>query len=191
LASGAPSQCYNHAMHGEVPETKRCRRCGERKPLAFFPRDRSRPDGRWHSCFACNRAYWTARGKVQRLRRSLRRQYEHQSLQGIRGLRLHRRLRVGRGRLLLPQLQLIRLQLLEGYLAKHAWHMTPPLYASLHATATANAPRVGDRTLGYRLRALKGWRRRERKKREQEAQLAEWRARNEGKPHSWSVLGDV
>jgi hypothetical protein len=69
--------------------------------------------------------------------------------------------------------------------------MTPQLYASLHAAAAANAPRVGDQLLGYRLRAFKGWRKRERKQREQEALLAEWRARNQGKPLSWSVLGEV
>jgi len=33
---------------------KHCRKCGQSKPLEFFPRDRSRRDGPWHTCKECN-----------------------------------------------------------------------------------------------------------------------------------------
>ena len=37
-----------------LSRTKLCGKCGQRKTLPFFPRDRSRPDGRWHTCKECN-----------------------------------------------------------------------------------------------------------------------------------------
>lgn len=167
--------------------TKRCRSCGAEKPLAFFPRDRSR-----HSSRACNREYWAKRGRPKRVPRNARQQFAHERFQGLAGLRRHRTLsKRSRRAELPPPIDLIRQQLLGKYLARHAWHMTPALYASLHATAAANAPRVGDRTLGLGLRALKGWRGRKQRECEQQIRLAEWRARNEGKPRAWFALGEL
>src|ERR1700687_5680036 len=51
---------------------KRCRKCGMRKTLAFFPQDRSKPDGRWHTCRACNREYSAERGKFLAIERKIR-----------------------------------------------------------------------------------------------------------------------
>jgi len=179
-------------MFTTIPGTKRCRQCGKEKPFAFFPRDRSRPDGRWHSCRACNREYWAEHDKPKRVLRNARQQFADERFLGIAGLRRHRFLSKRRRRAVLPpDVDLIRRQLLSKYLAKHARHMTPALYASLHATAAANAPRVGDRSLGLRLRALKGWRGRKQRECEQQNGLAQLRARNQGKPRGWSTLGEL
>ncbi len=35
---------------------RRCGRCGETKPTADFPKDRSRPDGVANQCHNCNRS---------------------------------------------------------------------------------------------------------------------------------------
>jgi integrase len=43
--------------HSSVPTpsaVKNCRKCGQSKPVELFPRDRSRRDGRWHTCKQCN-----------------------------------------------------------------------------------------------------------------------------------------
>lgn len=37
------------------PLPRRCRKCGETKPVAAFCRDESRADGHGYICFACNR----------------------------------------------------------------------------------------------------------------------------------------
>jgi hypothetical protein len=37
-----------------LSRTKLCGKCGQRKTLPQFPRDRSRPDGHWHCCKECN-----------------------------------------------------------------------------------------------------------------------------------------
>jgi hypothetical protein len=37
-----------------LSKTKLYRKCGQRKTLPLFPRDHSRPDGRWHTCKECN-----------------------------------------------------------------------------------------------------------------------------------------
>src|SRR5215469_9088885 len=40
--------------HSGLSRTKLCGKCGQRKTLQLFPRDRSRPDGCWHTCKQCN-----------------------------------------------------------------------------------------------------------------------------------------
>ncbi len=59
---------------------RHCPRCGERKPITDFPRNRSRPDGRGAYCLVCNnasnRAYFaTPEGKAA-IRASQRRSLE-------------------------------------------------------------------------------------------------------------------
>ena len=57
------------ATHLELSETKHCGKCEQSKTLPFFPRDRSRPDGRWHTCKLCNQQH----GQVLRRAASERR----------------------------------------------------------------------------------------------------------------------
>src|SRR5215471_7362310 len=147
---------------------KRCRKCGVIKPLAFFPIDRSRRDGHWHTCRACNRDYWRQRGKLL----ALRRKYNKTSRSGLRGLKQygHGGPRFGR---LAAELRAVAQRLLSAYLAKHGNRMTPALYASLHASAASHAPRVGSRSWARRMWRLKGWRRQERRQAAQDARLTE------------------
>ena len=50
---------------------KQCRKCGQSKPLGFFPRDRSRPDERWHTCKLCNQQHGRLVRKAARDRKVL------------------------------------------------------------------------------------------------------------------------
>jgi hypothetical protein len=163
---------------GEQPRDKRCAKCGLVKPLAFFPVDRSRPDGHWHTCRACNRLDWQARGKVL----AFRKRYSGSPRAGLRGLKLKRYRHGGpRFSLLPPQLQPIAERLLSGYRVKHKDHMTPALDASLVASAASHARLVGNRAWGLSMRAKKGWRTRQRRQAEQDRGLTEIRTRNAGK----------
>jgi hypothetical protein len=158
---------------------KRCRKCGVIKPLAFFPIDRSQPDGHWHTCRACNREYWKRRGKLM----ALRRKYNKQSRSGLAGLK-----RYGHGGprfgSLPPDLRAVAQRLLSGYMVKHAHHLTPARYASLVACAASHARLVGNRSWARSMWRKKGWRRQERRQAVQDARLAEIRARNAGKPRA-------
>ena len=145
---------------------KRCRKCGHTKPLRFFPQDRSRPDGRWHTCRLCNNQYWKERGKWL----ALRRKYDKESRSGLRGLRHYSH----GGEPLAsvpPPLRPLAEQLLSKYLDRHRDHMTPALYASLHGTAASNAVRVGNTSWCRSMLRRKGWRRQERRQAEERAQL--------------------
>ncbi len=130
--------------------------------LAFFPRDRSKPDGRWHSCRACNRIYWATRGKPLEAQRKADAQAGRQTRQGLRGLRQygHPGDRLGA---LPPELRSQAERLLKKYLTRHGWHMTGPRYAALVACAASNAKRVGDRSWARGMRRLKGYRRAQRR----------------------------
>src|SRR5215471_2707444 len=72
-------------------QTKLCPKCHTRKPPGFFPKDRSRADGRWHTCRACNRKHWQQRGKLLALARKIEQAEHQQSRTGLRGLRQYRR----------------------------------------------------------------------------------------------------
>ena len=74
---------------------------------------------------------------------------------------------------------------------KHARRMTPALYASLVACAASHAPLVGSRVWGLSMRAKKGWRTRERRQAQREADLAEIRATNAGKARVSYGLGGI
>jgi len=163
---------------------KWCANCGQDKPFVFFPRDRSRPDGRWHTCRLCNAKDWQTRGKVL----ALRRKYRRVSCSGLQGLRQCQR---GKSRFasLPPELRPTAQQLLSRYLDKHAHRMTPALHASLVASAASHAPLVGSRSWGLSMRAKKGWRTRERRRAQSEAVLTEIRAKNAGKARVSYGLG--
>lgn len=141
---------------------KLCRGCGDWKALAFFPRDRSRPDGRWHTCRLCNRKRWQATGKHDAAMKKERERTERVTRTGLKGLRQYPH--PGDRFTSLPfDLRPNAQRLLNRYLKRHRHHMTPALYASLHATAASNARRVGNRSWARRMRRLKGYRRAERR----------------------------
>ena len=100
--------------------TKRCRKCGAVKTLPFFPRDRSRPDGHWHSRRACNRLYWYRWGPIWRDLRKRDKLAERKSRSGLKGLRkyLHKRNRKAFTSLE-PELRFVAQNLLNRYRAGH------------------------------------------------------------------------
>lgn len=163
---------------------KRCRKCGMRKTLAFFPQDRSKPDGRWHTCRACNREYSAERGKFLAIERKIReRASRPPSRTGLRGLRQYRRPKnAGEFASLPPELRWPARQLLNKYLHRHRHHLTPALIASLHGCAVSNVQRLGDRSWARRLWWQKGRYRVMRRELEAAAEQAEIRASNVGKP---------
>jgi hypothetical protein len=139
---------------------KRCRKCGICKTLWFFPRDRSRPDGRWHSCRACNRADWKERGKFLAAGKKAREKALHRSRTGLQGLRQYRRKHAaGEFASLPPELRWKARQLLNRYLARHRHHLTGPRIAALCACAASNVRRLGDRSWARRMWRLKGYHR--------------------------------
>ncbi len=143
---------------------KRCRDCGHWKPLAFFPRDRSRPDGRWHTCRTCNRQRWKTQGRFQAALRKAeqRARQQRQSRQGLKGLHSYRRKRSGL-EALPSELRWQAQQLYSRYLSKHRGQLTQERCALLLACACSNVKRLGDRSWARRLWRLKGYRRAERR----------------------------
>jgi hypothetical protein len=109
--------------------TKQCRRCTQWKTLPFFPRDRSRPDGRWHTCSACNRTQWKEHSKERTAQR--RWQNGRDSRTGISGLRRYRNRSGDRFSNLPPDLRWKAERLLSKYMERHRRHMTPTRYAAL------------------------------------------------------------
>jgi len=65
---------------------KWCPRCKRNQRITRFPMDRSRRDGRWHSCKTCAKDYWNKRGKDLRTARAEKKRRERQQLQGLKGL---------------------------------------------------------------------------------------------------------
>lgn len=162
---------------------KRCRKCGLSKTLAFFPKDRSRPDGHWHTCRACNREYWAERGKVLALDKKIRERARHPSRTGIRGLRRYRRPKdVEEFASVPPELRWQARQLLNKYLHRHRYHLTPALIACLHGCAASNVQRLGDRSWARRLWWKKGYYRAMRRELVAAAEQAEIRAARVGRP---------
>jgi hypothetical protein len=160
---------------------KQCRKCHALKPLAFFPRDRSRPDGRWHTCSACNRQRWKTQGRTLAADRKAREQAERQSREGLSGLQQYRRKDSGL-RALPPGLRYKAQQLYSYYMHNHRRHLTQQRCALLLACACSNAKRLGNRSWARRMWRLKGYRRAERRKLPEAERLAEIRARNAGTP---------
>jgi hypothetical protein len=176
VQSDRPGFSYN----SDASVKKRCHRCEQWKTLPFFPRDRSRRDGRCHTCSACNRREWKEVGKPRAAQR--RWQRGSHSRTGLPGLRQYRNTSGERFSNLPPDLRLKAERLLSKYVARHQWHMTPTLYAALIACAASNVHRLGDRSWARSLWRLKGYRRAERNKAAEAVQLDEIRARNAGKP---------
>jgi hypothetical protein len=167
-------------------DTKRCRKCGNVKTLPFFPCDRSRPDGHWHTCRNCNRQSWATQGKQRTADRKAEAQAGRQSVQGLPGLRKYQHRHVADlFTSLPPELRHKARLLLDRSLSRHRWHLTQSLRAALIANAASNAPRVGDNSWARSMLRKKGYRRAVRRAAEQQAQLAEIRARYAGQPRIW------
>ena len=175
--------------HSYVPTpsaVKHCRKCAQSKPLDFFPRDRSRRDGRWHTCKACN-------GQRCRFLRWAARKHKQQELISsppppaprlrLEGLKSYRNTS---GELpfshLPPRERFIARQLFIKYLDRHRGPgLSQPKQALLMACAASNARRVGDRSWSRRMKRLKGWRRQRRRDFEQQQ---EDRSRNIERPRT-------
>ncbi len=181
---------HPHSYVPTLSAVKDCRKCGQSKPLEFFPRDRSRPDGRWHTCKRCNAQRcrflrWAVRDHkkpdvaasppaqpASRRRLDALKPYRNKS-----------------GDLpfshLPPRERYIAQQLFNKYVNRHRGPgLTQPKYALLMATAASNARRVGNSFWGRRMRRLKGWRRQRRRDFEQQLQLKENRSRNVERPRA-------
>ena len=150
-----------------LSRTKLCGKCGQRKTLPQFPRDRSRPDGHWHCCKECN----GKRLRLLRLAESRRKKWEIMFLPApanprrrLEGLKSYRKKRKSKNRgerfsNLPPLIRCFAEQLYINYLHKHRGpRLTQQKRALLKACATSNAWRVGNSFWGRRLRRLKGWR---------------------------------
>jgi hypothetical protein len=147
---------------------KRCRKCGAKKPLGFFPGDRSRPDGRWHTCTMCRKNRWKEHEKpLIELRRNVRLSLRP-AKSGLEGLRRH----YGRRRSTVYDSLPIGLRrtadsLWSTYVARaraEGRHLSQPQIALMKARAVSNAQRVGDRSWSRRMLRLMGYRRAERRR---------------------------
>ena len=110
-----------------LSRTKLCGKCGQRKTLPQFPRDRSRPDGRWHCCKECN----GKRLRLLRLAASGRKKWElmflpapanpRRRLDGLKSYRKKRKSKNSGERFsnLPPLIRCFAEQLYINYLHKH------------------------------------------------------------------------
>jgi hypothetical protein len=181
VQSGQPNSPSSYVAAPSA--VKDCRKCAQSKPLESFPRDRSRPDGRWHTCKQCNGQRcrflrWAARKpKQQELISSPPPPAPRRRLEGLKSYRNTT------GDLpfshLPPRERFIAQQLFNKYLHKHRGpRLTQPKQALLMACAASNARRAGDRSWSRQMKRFKGWRRQRRRNFEQQIQLAEMRARS-------------
>ena len=149
-----------------LSRTKLCGKCGQRKTLPQFPRDRSRPDGHWHCCKEFN----GKRLRLLRLAASGRKKWELMVLpppppnprRRLEGLKSYRNTTSGDLPFshLEPRLRVIARQLLNKYEQRHRGPgLTQQKWALLAACAASNARRVGDSSWAHRMWRLKGWRR--------------------------------
>ena len=130
---------------------KRCRKCGAEKLLGFFPRDRSRPDGRWHTCTMCRKNRWREHEKPRLELRRTEQSSVRAAKSGLVGLRRH----YGRRRQtvydsLPPRLRRTADTLWSSYVARareEGRRLSQPQIALMKARAVSNAQRVGDRCL--------------------------------------------
>jgi hypothetical protein len=145
---------------------KVCRQCGQEKELRFFPRDRSRRDGRWHSCTLCRKRIWADREKPLALRHKQEQAALQPKRSGIPGLR--RYYRKGKGLAGLPPYERFQAQRnLSRSLARakdEGRQLSQPEIALRIANAISNVRRVGDRHWSRKMRRLKGFKRAERRK---------------------------
>jgi hypothetical protein len=152
---------------------KRCRKCWTEKPLGFFPRDRSRPDGRWHTCTMCRKNRWKEHEKpILELRRRLLLSLRS-AKSGLEGLRRY----YGRRRETVYDSLPIGLRrtadsLWSTYVVRaqaEGRRLSQPQVALMKARAVSNAQRFGDRSWSRRMLRLLGYRRAERRKRFEQA----------------------
>jgi len=138
-----------------------------------FPVDRSRRDGRWHSCRACNERYWTTRGKLLALDRKLEQLSQRTDRSGLAGLRQLPR-NMGGFDVLPPDLRLKAEQIFSRSITRakaDGRHLSQPQIAARIASAVSNARRVGDNSWARRMLRLKGYRRAERRQLQQQKQI--------------------
>ena len=153
---------------------KWCPRCKRNLPVQQFPIDRSRRDGRWHSCGNCNRAYWNTRGKELAAGRKQQERATRQTRQGLAGLRQYRHRKALSLFASLPAPRRdIAHQLLNKYLARHCGNLTRQKIALLIACAASNAKRVGDNSWARSMLRRKGYVRAARRQAQQMVRVAQ------------------
>jgi hypothetical protein len=153
--------------HSYVPTpsaVKRCRKCGQSRSAELFPRDRGRPDGRWHTCKECNgdRCRFQRWAVKEHKKRELAASPPPQpaSRRRLDGLKSYRNTSGERFSRLPTRGRFIAQQLFNKYLHKHRDpRLTQPKIALLMATAASNVKRLGDNSWSRRMNRLKGWRR--------------------------------
>jgi hypothetical protein len=145
--------------------TKQCRKCRSTKPLGFFPRDRSRPDGRWHTCKLCNQRHGQmVRATAREQRALVLTSQPPPPRQRLGALKAHRE---GHRNTVFEQLPRTIQQLamriyhkaLGTHVQRYGFPAPQPKRALLWACAVSNAQRVGDNSWSRRMKRLKGWRR--------------------------------
>ena len=176
----------NHPVFclSQISAAKQCRKCGQTKPLGFFPCDHSRPNGRWHTCKLCNQQHGRLVRKAARDRKALalrslppppcRRLDVLEAQRGRRGGTVFEQL----SPYLQQQARRICHKSLRTHVQRYGFRASQPKSALLWASAVSNAQRVGDSSWSRRMRRLKGWRRQRQRDFVQQVQLAEMRARN-------------
>jgi hypothetical protein len=149
---------------------KWCPRCKQNLCVTQFPVDRSRRGGRWHSCRSCNRRYWVERGKSLVLARKLEQISQRIDWSGLAGLRQHPRVAGGLDALP-PDLRSKAEQIFSNSITRakaEGKSLSQPQIAARIANAISNVRRLGDRAWSHRMLRLKGYRRAERRKLEQQ-----------------------
>ena len=145
---------------------KRCRMCSEAKPIGFFPRDRSRPDGRWHTCALCNQKRWQGNRHQRQLQKfQARLERREKGRTGLKGLRKYYR-RESLFDVLPLGLRCKAEMILSRSLARaraEGKHLSLAEIALRKANAVSNCVRVGDRSWSRSMLRHKGYRRAERR----------------------------
>jgi len=166
---------------------KYCRGCEQWKRLVEFPLDRSRRDGRWHTCKLCNRQ----RGRLLRQAAKERKRLALLTAPPpppaprwrLEGLKEYRGKEGQPPAGLSAAERFIAQQLFNKYLwQRRGMRLSQPKRALLAACARSNAKRVGDNSWSRRMKRLKGWRRQRQREFEQQIQMAEMRARKAARP---------
>jgi hypothetical protein len=175
---------------------KWCPRCKRNRYITEFPVDRTRRNGRWHSCRKCNQTYCATRGKALAAQRKAQERSQRQTRQGLSGLTQcsHPGVRFAN---VPKESRGDAERIFSNSLARaeaQGRHLSQPQIASRIACAASNARRVGDGSWARRMRRLKGYRRAERRKMDQEMQLAEQRemqAANKAPRVNWSLVAGL
>jgi hypothetical protein len=143
---------------------------------AILLHDKSRRNGRWHTCTLCRKRIWAEQEKPRLVQRGLDERRERSKYNGLDGLR--HLPRSGGLASLPPPVRFDANRIISRSRARakaEGRHLSQPQTALLIARAVSNAKRVGDRSWSRKMRRLKGYKRAERRRAQQEAVIASLR----------------